>query len=65
MTNAERIRQMTDDELLAFLKNFEENNDSYISYTLCTTYDTGRCVKFHDNCDECLLSWLKEEVTDD
>lgn len=66
-TNADKIRQMTDDELLVFLKNYAEINRDLISFeTLCTTYeDTGRCGKFCDNCEKCLFSWLKEEAADD
>ncbi len=63
-TNADKIRQMTDEEMLVFLKKFAEiNRNSYCSDTLCTTYeDIGRCEKFCENCEKCLFSWLKQEV---
>lgn len=66
MTNAEKIRQRTDEELLDFLKNFAAINGLYRSVTLCATYEvTECCERFHENCEECLFSWLKEEASDD
>ena len=52
MTNGDRIRQMTDDELADFLDGF-----------LC--YQVGVCRKEEIDCAECNLQWLKQEVSED
>ena len=52
MTNADRIRKMTDDELAALLAG-----------CACPTIENiGRCKEFHHFCDSCWLDWLKQEV---
>ena len=49
MTNAERIRQMTDEELAAFLL---ENVDCYS----CTMHKPGCSI----DCKRSMLEWLKQ-----
>ena len=53
MTNGDRIRQMTDEELLAFLIQF----DRCIVYQISCTYDYP--------CIEGVRIWLKQEAKDD
>ncbi len=48
MTNADRIRSMTDEELAEWLY---ERSDCVV---------TLDCLD--DSCDECILKWLKEEM---
>ena len=51
-SNADRIRQMTDEELADFLDGF-----------LC--YQVGECRAEDIDCQECCLKWLKQEVSED
>lgn len=55
MTNADRIRAMTDEELAVFLAKWEEKDIDY-SKTFC-----NMCKGQYD-CDDCRLEWLKKEV---
>lgn len=50
-TNADRIRQMTDEELAEFL------------YNDCAPIPATECDK-HGECKDCWLDWLKQEVTE-
>jgi hypothetical protein len=52
-TNADRIRQMTDEELA-------EQLGSYI----CDNRDSGDCQRFK-NCEDCKMSWIRQEVSED
>lgn len=56
MTNADKIRQMTDEEL-AYLIMPDD-------YTDCPVHIIGdrECI---DSCTDCVLKWLQEEATDD
>ena len=59
MTNADRIRQMTDEELAEFL-------DKDASYTclICARRDAkDSCVDYV--CKNVVLEWLKQEVSED
>lgn len=51
MTNADRIRSMTDEEL----------RDFWHRYMGGCPKPWEEC-KFEDSCSECVLSWLKQEV---
>ena len=56
ITNADRIRAMTDEALAELLKSIR------YSWT-CVPRDNGnRCADFKDNCHACWLDWLKQEV---
>lgn len=57
ITNADRIRMMSDEELEKFLLEFEyhESNLYCMKLNSCT-YD--------DPCADCLHEWLKKEVED-
>ena len=52
MTNADKIRQMDDEELSSFL-----NNQLYWPF-----WCDGNC---QTECHDCCLKWLKEEVEDE
>lgn len=56
MTNADRIRNMTDEELAEFLDRWELGDIDY-SKTFCDL-----CKGQYDCHDDCLMDWLKEEV---
>jgi len=47
-TNADRIRSMTDDELIPIVHHY-----------VCIQFPTG-CPK--ERCDDCVRTWLKQEV---
>lgn len=51
MTNADRIRSMTDEELAEWIG----------SLNACVSKDDEYCYKFK-NCNDCRLEWLKSEV---
>ena len=51
-TNADRIRSMTDEELIAFIKHPCKTIKEI-------TYPNRNCVF---RCDECIEEWLKEKV---
>ena len=52
MTNAERIRQMTDEELASFLYSYVEP---------CFLCDKTKCGEYKD-CEDARLQWLKKEA---
>lgn len=52
-TNADRIRQMTDDELARFLINFD----------MCIACQV-ECTKEYP-CNKGIMAWLKQEVSED
>lgn len=53
LTNADRIRSMTDEELAEFLAKTGDRTGKWSSInTTCPT----------ETCEDCWLSWLKEEV---
>ena len=63
MTNGERIRNMTDDELAAFF-NKETLGIKDVCRFPCEIHDiTGRC--FADKCFDAFLKWLKQEAQED
>lgn len=53
MTNADRIRNMTDEELAKFIY---EQADCFCAARY------GVCIKDEDTCRAAWLKWLKEEV---
>ena len=53
MTNGDKIRAMTDDELA-----------EYLGSSICDRRESGDCQRFK-NCEECKLSWIREEVSED
>ena len=61
-TNAERIRSMTDEELMEFLKKIEVGDIDY-SVTFCDLCKDGGNALGLD-CDGCLLHWLQSECED-
>lgn len=57
-TNADRIRAMSDEELAEFLDRWELGDIDY-SKTFCDL-----CDGQYDCHDDCLMDWLKQEVTE-
>ena len=55
MTNADKIRQMTDDELCDFLKRVN-------CFSLWCKHSCIDTCSLEINCGYCRLQWLKEEV---
>ena len=55
MTNAERIRQMTDEELAEMLDNAVHDCEYCQLYETCLLYP-------YESCKSMLLKWLKEEA---
>lgn len=57
MTNGEKIRSMTDEELVTFLMDFD-------TCTHCENSSVDGCT--YETCEEigrtCLLDWLKQPV---
>ncbi len=53
MTNADRIRQMSDEELAEFLMKPTKIISKY------------ECEDCENDCTECVLEWLKKEVDDE
>ena len=53
MTNADRIRAMTDEELAEFL---------CCPQSVCPVDDCEEC--YDDKCQKCVLKWLKKEAED-
>ena len=51
MTNADRIRAMTDEELAEWIAHPKQ--------PLYCCFEFGNCG---DDCSECILEWLKKEV---
>lgn len=56
ITNANRIRNMTDEELAGFLDNISNGCDNCPKRRYCL-YETEE-----HNCNDIFLKWLKEEV---
>lgn len=54
MTNGDRLRQMTDEELAIELPD-----------SICRMVDGIECTEFDLSCYECRLMWLKQEVDQD
>lgn len=59
MTNADRIRAMTDEELMSVFQNV------CCPYSLDIGEWKGSCEIETKGCGKCWLSWLRQEVDDD
>lgn len=57
MTNAEKIRKMTDEELAEYLPSCRQNGDCF-GCPILADYSDATCY-------ECALRWLKSEVEED
>lgn len=57
MTNADRIRSMSDEDLAAFLVNRDCKTCDYNCAERMRECNVGRCLIFTEN-------WLKQEVID-
>ena len=60
ITNADRIRSMTDEELAEYL--YSRGNDSEYCYGICAFQDECKEWKSHEFCIEHIVEWLKQEV---
>ena len=58
MTNADKIRQMTDEELAKFIDGL--NNNCHVCSSCKVTQEPNKTT-YH--CKECKLRWLQQEVT--
>lgn len=61
MTNAERIRSMTDDELAEWLTNMCDIERHEEPYKSIYNLDTGQEEEIHDSYGD-LLKWLQSEA---
>ena len=62
ITNADRIRAMSDEELAhAILYDFESETDERIPW--CNFTNCNKMLM--SDCEECIVTWLKNEVDDD
>lgn len=60
MTNAQKIRSMSDEELAQFIPNW--------SYTKACKSDGQRFVDCNNECEKCVADWLQQpapEVADE
>lgn len=64
LTNADRIRQMTDEELAEFIDIYDIED---ICKTRCekTGEARERCMCYGEQCVNNILQWLKQEVSED
>lgn len=64
MTNGDRIRKMTDEELAAFIDIYDIED---ICRTRCakTGEARERCMCYGEECKGNILAWLKQEVSED
>lgn len=61
MTNADRIRNMNDEELQRFLLDFEQGDIDY-SKTFCDMCCKDAALEQEStDCEGCLLWWLKHD----
>ena len=58
MTNADRIRAMSDEELAVFLADEVPHGDCYDCDLECCTYREGD--KFYSSCQNAFYKWLKQ-----
>ena len=63
MTNGDKIRAMTDEELLEFLMNLDFEFCEYCTVrSTCSDHCTVRSTcSDHEGCQETILKWLKEK----
>lgn len=54
-TNADKIRQMSDEEIANLLLKFD----------VCGQMSLSECSLHNCNCESCVLDWLKQEVEGD
>ena len=59
MTNADKIRSMTDEELANMLNMHECGRDCPVG-----EFDKHKCY-MHESCYNCWLDWLKKEADND
>ena len=64
MTNADRIRNMTDEELAKFIRAVECNSHfgDDCGFPFCHSMKGNLCHGIKDNTDARTLEWLKSEV---
>lgn len=54
MTNADKIRSMTDEELIPVVMEW-----------VCNTFFRGKQACPQAHCDDCVRQWLREETDED
>lgn len=58
MTNADRIRSMTDEKLAEYL--FERGNEEEYCYGICAYQDECHTIQSRKFCLQQIVKWLKE-----
>ena len=58
MTNADRIRSMTDEELAEYL--FARGNEEEYCYGICAYQDECNTIQSRKFCLQQIVKWLKE-----
>lgn len=62
MTNGDRIREMTDEELVKLLQWRSMPNYEYVPLCDCADFDNGCALKCpHEKQEKNVWEWLKEE----
>ena len=56
MTNADRIRNMTDEELAEYFYK------ASVNCNMCCPYSGGRCKSMYITCKDGILEWLGKEA---
>lgn len=56
MTNADKIRNMTDEELAEYFYK------ASVNCNMCCSYSGGRCKSMYITCKDGILEWLEKEV---
>lgn len=64
ITNADRIRAMTDEELADWLNNDVEYWDKWCHDDAPVDQETLVCLRSGGECRLCILDWLKEEASE-
>lgn len=54
-TNADKIRQMSDEEIV----------NLFLKFDVCNQMSFSECSLHNCNCESCILDWLKQEVESD
>ena len=62
LTNADRIRAMSDEELAVFLADEIDHSDCYDCRLECATYEGD---KFEDSCHNAYYRWLKQPAEEE
>ena len=62
MTNADRIRSMTDEELADWIYGQSDEWSNWCPREAPINPETLECLRNGGDCGKCILDWLKEEA---